>query len=60
MNKIKLSTPLKLNKDSVSKLQESQMASVKGGKVAGAFGSSGPACTCSNGVTCKPNTLEEL
>ncbi|WP_407500004.1 class I lanthipeptide [Elizabethkingia anophelis] len=25
MNKIKLSTPLKLNKDSVSKLQESQI-----------------------------------
>ncbi|HFK5587312.1 rSAM-modified peptide [Elizabethkingia anophelis] len=52
MNKIKLSTPLKLNKDSVSKLQESQMASVKGGKVTGVFGSSGPVCTCSSGGTC--------
>ncbi|MGG8495313.1 class I lanthipeptide [Tenacibaculum sp. TC6] len=43
MSKIKLTRALQLNKESLSKLQESQMAAVKGGKV---FSSSGPKCTC--------------
>ena len=43
MSKIKLTKALQLNKESLSKLQESQMAAVKGGKV---FSSSGPKCTC--------------
>lgn len=50
MSKIKLTKGLKLNKETLSKLQESQMASVKGGKV---FSSSGPKCTCRDN-SCEP------
>lgn len=46
MSKIKLKKGLKLDKETLSKLQESQMAAVKGGKV---FSSSGPVCTCRDG-----------
>ena len=38
--KIKLNNGLQLTKDSLTKLEDSQMASVKG------QGSSGPRCTC--------------
>ena len=53
MNKIKLTKGLQLNKESLSKLQESQMNAVKGGKV---FSSSGPACTCRDN-SCKPKEM---
>ncbi|WP_367868489.1 class I lanthipeptide [Pedobacter sp. WC2423] len=43
--KIQLTKALKLNKESLTKLQESQMTSVKGGTAA-LFSSSGPKCTC--------------
>ena len=42
--KIKLNKGLKLSTESLSKLQESQMANVKGGSAEP--GSSGPRCTC--------------
>ena len=42
--KIKLNKGLKLSTESLSKLQESQMANVKGGSAIP--GSSGPRCTC--------------
>jgi hypothetical protein len=40
--KIKLNKGLKLSTESLSKLQEGQMATVKGGVA----GTSGPRCTC--------------
>jgi hypothetical protein len=40
--KIKLNKGLKLSTESLSKLQEGQMATVKGGLA----GTSGPKCTC--------------
>ena len=42
--KIKLNKGLKLSTESLSKLQESQMANVKGGLAPP--GTSGPRCTC--------------
>ena len=51
--KIALKKTLKLNKDSIAKLQESQMATVKGGFSQFNESSSGPNCTCKNGDTCK-------
>jgi len=52
MKKITLNKELKLTKDSIAKLQESQMAAIKGGTDP-VDGSSGPKCTCSSGDTCK-------
>ncbi|WP_367868487.1 class I lanthipeptide [Pedobacter sp. WC2423] len=43
--KIQLAKALKLTKESLTKLQESQMLSIKGGTAA-LFNSSGPKCTC--------------
>jgi hypothetical protein len=43
--KIKLNKGLKLSTESLSKLQESQMAKVKGGLIV-ERGTSGPRCTC--------------
>jgi natural product precursor len=43
--KIKLNKGLKLSTESLSKLQESQMAKVKGGLIAEP-GTRGPKCTC--------------
>jgi natural product precursor len=43
--KIKLSNGLNLSKESLAKLQESQMAHIKGGGVV-LGSSSGPRCTC--------------
>jgi natural product precursor len=51
--KITLKKALKLNKDSIAKLQESQMMTVKGGTSQFDESSSGPKCTCKNGDTCK-------
>jgi natural product precursor len=53
--KIQLKKALKLNKEEITKLQESQLATIKGGT--GEVGdpgesSSGPNCTCKNGTTC--------
>lgn len=42
--KIKLNKGLKLSTESLSKLQESQMANLKGGSATP--GTSGPRCTC--------------
>lgn len=50
--KIVLKKALKLNKEDITKLQESQMATVKGGTSEFAASSSGPKCTCKNGTTC--------
>lgn len=50
--KIKLNAGLKLDKQSLSKLQDSQMANLKGGKstaedpIVITPGTSGPRCTC--------------
>ena len=49
--KIKLNKGLQLTKESLTKLEDSQMASVKG------QGSSGPKCTCRRD-SCK-NNMEE-
>jgi len=46
--KIKLNKGLQLTKESLTRLEDSQMASVKG------QGSSGPRCTC-NRQTCNGN-----
>lgn len=53
--KIQLKKALKLNKEEITKLQESQLATVKGGTSVPdpVDSSSGPSCTCKNGVTCK-------
>ena len=52
--KIKLNKGLSLSKESLAKLQEDQMAHVKGGKL---FSSSGPNCTCRDN-SCKDNAIE--
>jgi natural product precursor len=56
--KIKLKKALKLSTDSIAKLQESQMATVKGGTGDALESSSGPKCTCKNGDTCKTESPE--
>lgn len=50
--KIKLKKVLQLNKDAITRLQESQMSTIKGGTSNDAPSSSGPNCTCKNGTTC--------
>lgn len=52
--KIKMNKGLSLSKDALSKMQESQMSAVKGGKV---FSSSGPSCTCRDN-SCKDEELD--
>lgn len=48
--KIQLTKGLKLNKEALTKLQESQMLSIKGGNAIEAPESSrGPKCTCGKG-----------
>lgn len=52
--KIKLKKVLKLNKEEIAKLQDSQLATVKGGTNTDPIdSSSGPKCTCKSGDTCK-------
>lgn len=51
--KIQLTKGLKLNKEALTKLQESQMLSVKGGNTAPVPSSSGPKCTCGKGSCTK-------
>ena len=52
--KIQLKKALKLNKEEITKLQESQLATIKGGTGIGDPGdsSSGASCTCKSGTTC--------
>jgi natural product precursor len=54
--KIKLKKALKLNKEEITKLQESQLATVKGGLGSLDESSSGPNCTCKSGGTCSSDS----
>jgi natural product precursor len=56
--KIKLKKALKLNKEEITKLQESQLATIKGGLGNSDESSSGPVCTCKSGTTCTSTSPE--